>query len=146
MSEGNSHLFSMMRNHERMNAVKILCRYKMLLGHIAVCHQERSWRMAEVVLHPHVEVGMLTSPAHREGRKVWGRVAGLPKGPPRGPSERVRKAQIAGREDLFTCALGAGAVSHGRQLLEVLIILTLKAGVLLVKSSYTLRGPALCCE
>lgn len=117
----------MMRNHERMNAVKILCRYKMLLGHIAVCHQERSWRMAEVVLHPHVEVGMLTSPAHREGRKVWGRVAGLPKGPPRGPSERVRKAQIAGREDLFTCALGAGAVSHGRQLLEVLIILTLKA-------------------
>ena len=46
--------------------------------------------MAEVFLHPHVEVGMLTGPVHREGRKVWGRVAGLPKGPPLTLSESER--------------------------------------------------------
>lgn len=86
---------------------------------------------------------MLTGPAHGEDRKVWGRVAAFPRGLPGVIQSESGRSRLEGKMP-HSHVLGAGAVS--RQLLEVVLVLTLKAGVALVKSGCVVRGPALCWE
>lgn len=54
---------------------------KALRSHCHLLDEETSRRWAEAFLHPHAEVEVVTSPGLGEGRKVWGGVAGLPRGP-----------------------------------------------------------------
>lgn len=74
---------------------------KALRSHCHLLDEETSRRWAEAFLHPHAEVEVVTSPGLGEGRKVWGGVAGLPRGPLWG-----HLVQTGGREDPLNMGWG----------------------------------------